>query len=151
MIREYKITDTNQIIDLFKQTVLKVNSKDYSREQITEWANFNNDISHWEKRLSSTHTYVFEDEIIKGFANLTEIGYLDLLFVHYLHQREGVGGKLMERIIQKAQELKLEQITSKVSFTAKPLFEKFGFIIESDNTVNINGVDINNFNMLLKL
>ena len=38
IIRKYKSSDCNEIVQLFYNTVHKINAKDYTKEQLNAWA-----------------------------------------------------------------------------------------------------------------
>jgi putative acetyltransferase len=82
IIREFKNDDTEAIVDLFTQTVRKINSKDYSKEQIEAWAPQNPDLSRWRNRLAKTITFVAEEnQKVIGFAQLGNNGHIDCFYV----------------------------------------------------------------------
>jgi len=59
-------------------------------------------------------------EII-GFGDIKPDGYLDRLYVHKNHQREGVASALCDTL---EQSVRAYCITTHASITAKPFFEK---------------------------
>ena len=74
-IRSFASADTAAIVNLFRDTVRRVNGRDYSAEQVDAWAPHNPDIDSWERRLKTRMTFVAEegDEIV-GFAELETNG-----------------------------------------------------------------------------
>jgi putative acetyltransferase len=91
------------------------------------------------------------NEEIVGFASVTPTGYLDFMFVHHAHQGKGIAKLLLQQIEQTAQHLKIDELTTHASITAKPFFEKEGFEVVKQQTVNVRSVDLINFVMQKKV
>ena len=49
-LRRYKKEDLNVLITLFKETVLTVNAKDYSREELFAWTHSETGFLEWGSR-----------------------------------------------------------------------------------------------------
>lgn len=49
IIRKYKSSDCNEIVQLFYNTVHKINAKDYTKEQLNAWATGKIDLEKWDK------------------------------------------------------------------------------------------------------
>lgn len=85
---------------LFRETVLHVNARDYTREEVEDWASCGDSVEHM-KDLLARNDYVAalneRDEII-GFSSMNAEGYLHSLFVHKDYQRVGVGGLLLSAV-----------------------------------------------------
>jgi putative acetyltransferase len=148
MIREYRSNDLEGLISLFRRSVREINARHYSPDQINAWAPESPDLPAWRRRLSNGG--VFLSEIcgeIEGFVRLEESGHLDLLYVHPGHQRQGVGRQLVGRALSWAVERGLGRITSDVSITARPFFERLGFRVVAEQRIELNGTAFNNFHM----
>lgn len=152
-IRKADVSDILALRDLYEGTIRAVNSKDYSPEQVAAWAGRGSRLSSLEKRINTQHFYVAEtpEKVIAGFASLEDDGEFDMMFVHKDFQRQGVATLLAEQIIRKAKELQLPSVTAYVSITAKPFFEKMGFSVMRAQTVDIDGVMLNNYEMNLRI
>ena len=85
---------------LFRETVLHVNARDYTREEVEDWASCGDSMEHM-KDLLARNDYVAalneRDEII-GFSSMNAEGYLHSLFVHKDYQRVGVGSLLLSAV-----------------------------------------------------
>jgi putative acetyltransferase len=69
---------------LFRETVSRVNAKDYTIRQIEAWLGSDTaDVrAKWQTSLLAHCTYLaWLDEDLVGFADMTTTGYLDRLFV----------------------------------------------------------------------
>ena len=136
-----------QIVELFTNTIHNINKKDYVKEQLNAWANPNYDLNIWDKRFEKSKPYlcVLEDEVV-GFCEYYD-GYVDCFYVHYKYQNCGIGKLLLNHIFKIAKENNIDKIKADVSITAKPFFEKFGFIEVKKNIVKRNNVELINFSM----
>ena len=52
-IRQATIDDIPEITSLFRNTIININSRDYSDKQIKVWASGADDIEKWEKRINN--------------------------------------------------------------------------------------------------
>ena len=84
--------------------------------------------SHW-KTLLENISYIAEyNHQVVGFGDMTQQGYLDQLFVHKDYQGQGIAAAIVKKLETRASELRLQDITAEASITAKPFFEKSGYI-----------------------
>ena len=147
-VRSYQTTDAEAIATLFFDTVRTVNLADYTQQQVEAWAFGKPSASHWVTRLTDLTTFIAAiGEKIVGFATLRADGYLDHLFVHHEHQRQGVATQLHEAVERYARALKLSRLFTHASITAKPFFLRAGYTQLKQQTVTIRGVDLANFVM----
>ncbi len=147
-IRKYEIADTEQIVQLFYDTVHQVNIRDYTKAQVDAWAPADINIEIWMKSLSSKFTFVAEDDgIIAGFGQLETNGHIDCFYCHKDFQRKGVGTQILEHIESKAKDLGINKIFTEASITAKPFFESHKFIAIKKQEVERRGQKFINFIM----
>lgn len=146
-IRQAKTGDLPEIVALFENTIFTVCAKDYSPEQQTAWAAGAQNTGRWQKKLETQYFLVARaEETIVGFASL-EDNYIDFLFVHKDFQGRGIAKQLFEALLQKAIETNVEILTSNVSLTARPFFEKMGFVVIQKQDNPTRGVNLTNFRM----
>ena len=81
---------------------------------------------------------------IVGFGDMASDGYLDRLYVHADHQGQGIATALCDRLEQAVQ----GPITTHASITARPFFEKRGYAVIKEQTVERQGVALTNFVMI---
>lgn len=77
---------------LFTDTVLRTNRKDYTQEEVEDWAACADKPGHW-KELIATHHFTLAEEYpghTVGFAAIRPDGYLNSMFVHHDFQRQGI-------------------------------------------------------------
>ncbi len=152
LLRAYKSTDVEAIVNLFYQTIHSVNIRDYTSEQVDAWAPVEclaeSERSKWDKRFTQSTTLVVEHGgVVVGYSNFTQDGELDHFYVHKDFQGQGVGTMLIKAIEALALSSGLKKLTAEVSITAKPFFEKHGYVVEKEQTIEVRGRCMNNFVM----
>lgn len=144
IIREYQPADCKTLTELFYDTVHTVNAVDYTEEQLNAWATGNVDSEEWNRLLMETYSLVaIKNNIITGFGNISETGYLDRLFVHKDYQRKGVATALCDRLERVVQ----GKVVTHASITARPFFEKRGYRVIKKQQVKRQGIILENFVM----
>ncbi len=149
VVRDATVADIPEIQKLYQDTVLTVNRKDYSLEEVEDWASCGDDINHLYAQLTE-HRYmvaVNDQNIIVGFASINDNGYIHVMFVHKDFQRQGVALLLYQTIEQYAREKGINRLTSEVSITARPFFEKQGFIVDKEQKRKANQLCLTNYMM----
>ncbi|MBA2114403.1 GNAT family N-acetyltransferase [Bremerella alba] len=143
-----KPEDYPELWRLFHDTVHHVNRRDYTPQQLEAWAPEKVDLSHWSLRLEGINPFVvtIEGKIV-GFSDVQADGLVDMFYVHHAWQRKGIGSRLFTEIHHKAEQMKLAELHSHVSMTARPFFEVHGFHAVTPQQVTINGVTLKNFLM----
>ena len=147
-IRNYEAGDAPEIVRLFFETVRSVNRADYSEEQLQAWAPSVPDPHEWHSRMVGRWTLVAEEsgEVV-GFAELEGNGHLDMLYVRGDTVGKGVGRRLYEAVERKARGQGLDRIFTEASITARPFFERRGFVVVREQRVSRRGVSLTNFAM----
>lgn len=147
-VRLFQISDVEQIAQLFHDTVREVNRRDYSEAQVKAWAPDDVYFRNWAERCARCFTYVAEDNgIIAGFAELEADGHIDCFYCHKDYQGRGVGRSLFQAIATKAIELSLPRLWVEASITAKPFFERLGFVVIQEQCVTVRGATFINYKM----
>lgn len=148
-IRTATLSDMPELKELYQNTVLTVNRKDYSTAEIEDWASCGDDIAHLQKSFTEQYYIVAENQrqYIVGFASINDEGYMHTLFVHKDFQHQGVATLLYQYLEAYAQENGIEKITSEVSITAKPFFEKQGFLVDEEQRRKANKLCLINYKM----
>lgn len=147
-IRIFHNNDTQEIMQLFYDTVHNINIRDYTQEQVDAWAPEDMDYQRWNQNLHAKMTYVAEiDRKIVGFAQLETNGHIDCFYCHKGFQGMGVGSKLLNMIETKAQELGINRLFTEASITAKGFFERKGFQVIKQQEVELRGIKFINYCM----
>lgn len=151
-IRPYRHGDAVALWTVFFTAIHQTAAADYSLEQLNAWAPATPDMAKWEKRIRGIQPFVAEwNGEVAGYADLQLSGLIDHFFVSPTAGRRGVGSALMAEIHRSAQQRKLSVLFSEVSLTARPFFEKWGFRVETEQTVWIGTVALENFRMTKSL
>lgn len=151
VVRPFLPSDAAACLELFRDTVHRVNSGDYSSAQIHAWAPLNVKVPGWMERFENRIAYVaVAGSSLTGFADMTIEGHLDRLFVSADHQRQGIAGRLLTHLLNDDRRPRGSNITTEASITAKPFFESIGFTVVKRQTVLCRGVELTNFKMLLE-
>lgn len=148
-IRPLEEKDILNMQDLFRSTVLNVNIKDYTKEEVEDWASCGDDIEHW-KELLSSNQYVGafnEQNYLIGYSSMNKNGYMHSMFVHKDWQGKGVATLLLSEVEKIARQYKVKEITSEVSKTARPFFEHKRYIVEYEQKQQANRLKLTNYKM----
>lgn len=134
-IRPYIEADIPAISRLYFNTVHRVNSRDYTQEQIRAWAPTIYSNSHWVQRFLKRRVLVAESrERILGFAEYESTGHIDCFYVHHEHLHQGIGSALMKEVEEEFRSQNVHRSFAEVSLTARAFFESKGFrIVEERN------------------
>ncbi|HCJ7274025.1 TPA: GNAT family N-acetyltransferase [Vibrio cholerae] len=147
-IRKYQESDAHDLWAIFYYTVRNVNLRDYSQAQVEAWApdDFSSEI--WQRKMNLLSPFVAEiDGKIVGYSDLQENGLIDHFFCHHEHQGRGVGRQLMEHVLRMGKLQGITRFYSEVSITARPFYERFGFKVTQEQTIEVRGQKLCNFVM----
>src|SRR5699024_8814161 len=151
-INKYHQSDTEQIVDLFYETVHSVNKDDYSPLAVEAWApeeDRNKMERQWRETLENNYSYVAKlDNTLIGFADVSKDGYLDRVYVHKDYQGKGIGSALLKKLEERAELEGLSYIHADVSITAKAFFEYHDYHLVSEKIVERKGVSLVNYLMI---
>jgi len=140
--------DLTKITQLFYDTISTVNAADYTKGQIAAWRAGSWHTERWLNRIDNQCFFVaVASEQVVGIGSLTVWGHLDVLYVHKDYQRQGIAQQLTDAIERIAHALYLPVITSDVSLTARPFFEKQGFRVVTEQEIVVAGVTLSNVKM----
>jgi GNAT superfamily N-acetyltransferase len=145
MIREYRATDLEGVVELFGRSVHVIACRDYAPEQLAAWAPAAPNFSTWAARLAMGTVLVDEaEDRLAGFARLADNGYIDLLYGHPQFQRRGTGARLMDTMARMARERGVQRLTADASLAARSFFEAHGFVVTAEQTVERRGMQLRN-------
>lgn len=148
IIRRFREEDAPATAALFHASVHGLTRDHYDQTQRDAWAPKVPEIGAWLKRLQSQVAFVAErDGHLMGFMTVRPDGYLDLAFVAPDASRQGVAFRLYKAIEAEANALGLTRLHAEASHLARPFFERRGWRVVKEQTVERNGVDLTNFIM----
>jgi putative acetyltransferase len=144
-IRRYREGEELALFEIYHSAIHLVACRDYTQEQIEAWAPRSLDSELWRSRIRGINPFVAElaGQLV-GYADLQPNGYIDHFFVSGTHPRKGIGAQLMHHLLNEAKRLSLAELTSHVSRTAQPFYERFGFSVVEQRYPNVGGVVIPN-------
>ena len=144
-LRAYRPSDCAQMAELFYRTVHRVNARDYTKDQLDVWATGTVDLRAWDAsfRAHTTMVAVKNGEIV-GFGDMDQTGYLDRLYVHKDHQREGIATAICDALERTVEG---KPCTTHASITAKPFFLHRGYRVVKEQTVRRQGIPLTNYIM----
>lgn len=139
--------DCADIRRLFRDTIRTVNTRDYDAAQVAVWSASAELEDRWLDRIARQYFLLAErGGELAGFASL-EGDYLDFLYVHHAMQGQGVARLLAEAIEAEALRCGVQVLRSDVSITARPFFERRGYVVVRPQEVEREGVLLRNFKM----
>ena len=149
LIRQARLNDIDGILDLFSGTVTNVCATDYHEDQVKVWAASAENKQKWVDRINKQYFLIAEKENkIVGFGSIENGDYLDMLYVHKDHLRQGIANKLLEELEKESERENKHSISSDVSITARPFFEKYGYKVVKEQRNIIHNVEVINYKMI---
>ena len=147
-LRTYKPEDAPALLALFRDTIRRVNVRDYGPDQIRAWASDDIDPTQWASRFAGRFVAVAEQSGRPvGFAELEANGHIDRVYVSADHQREGVGQSLLSAVVCEARRLGIARLFTEASLTARPFFERQSFVVLAPQVVTCRGAEFVNYRM----
>lgn len=151
-IRPATPDDQEVVTSLFRDTILDINTQDYSEKQVNAWAARYEKTHRWSDRIKHQHFLVAEQKgKIIGFGSATADGYIDTLFVHKNHQGKNVGTTILQHLITYLKKQGINEAHLDASLTARDFFAKNGFRMIRPQQKVIDGVVFVNFAMVKNL
>lgn len=141
--------DIPEMQELFRTTVLTVNARDYTEDEVKDWASCGDSVEHW-KELMSANSYIGAIDTqgnLVGFSSMNSNGHLHSMFVHKDWQGKGVASMLLAEVEKMARRYGVHKIVSEVSITARPFFEKRGYRIITEQKAKANKLHMTNYRM----
>lgn len=147
-LRPYRPDDAPALLALFRDTIRRVNCRDYSPEQVAAWASDDIDTVRWSGRFTGRFVPVAEEDGRPvGFAELEPNGHVDRVYVSADHQSRGIGRQLLAAVVAEARRVGLARLFTEASITARPFFEAQGFAVLAPQVVTCRGVEFVNYRM----
>lgn len=151
MVRQMDVengAEAERLWHILFRCVHEVNCRDYSARQTRAWAPAKRDMTGWQRRLFRSRPLVLEREAnILAFAEMDEVGRLGCFYVDPDWHGLGVGYTLMHQLVALAHKRDIPFLQAEVSITARPFFERQGFIQQHPQQVEREGVVLTNYVM----
>lgn len=144
-IRRFIPGEEPALYEIYHSAIHLVACRDYTEAQLQAWASTGADAEVWAARIRGINPFVavLEGKPV-GYADVQQNGYIDHFFVSGRHPRQGIGSALMAVLEAEARGLGITELTSHVSRTAQPFFERFGFHVVEQRMPVIRGIAIPN-------
>lgn len=151
-LRAFQPGDEPALRAVFASAIHGTARRDYSQAQVDTWATRDYDAQAWALRMQGLMPFVaLMAGRIVGYADVQPTGYIDHFYVAADAGGLGVGGMLMRRLLERAEELQLAELASHVSLTAQPFFAHFGFEVVEHRVFDVRGVQMRNAAMRKQL
>ncbi len=133
IVREYEANDAAGTREVFHAAVRRTALSHYTQAQVEAWAPDEIDLDHWGRRRAAAWTVVAVggDDLV-GFADLTDAGEMDMLYVHPDHGRRGIASALVAGVVREAGLRGLRSVDVRASRVLQPLLERLGFAVDED-------------------
>lgn len=147
-LRKATISDLKEMQELYIETIKHVCKNDYNSAQIDVWISGVKNTERWVDVINTQFVLlaIIQDKIA-GFGTLKDGNYIDFFYIHKDFQRQGIADKLLTELELEAKKQHTKTITSDISITAKPFFEKKGFIVKAEQKNIRLGIEIINYKM----
>jgi putative acetyltransferase len=146
--RKATLADLKEMQELFVATIKSVCQKEYNEQQIEVWTSGVNNTERWIEVIEKQFVLLalIENKIV-GYGTLKDANYIDFFYIHKDFQRQGIADKLLTLLELEAKKRSSKTITSDISITAKPFFEKKGFVVKAKQKNIKSGVELINYKM----
>ena len=148
-LRKYRPDDCSEVYNLFYNTIHSINAADYTPVQLDAWAPKDGDLHTWNQRLLR-NDYAVVAELngdIVGIGSADDTGYFDILYVHKDYQRMGIATLIADDLEQYIYSKGAQILTTDASITAKLFFEKRGYVVQKQQSVECGGQILINYRM----
>jgi len=146
--RKATILDLVEMQEMYIETIKWVCKNDYTPLQIDAWVSGLNNTERWLKLIHEQYVLLatIKDQIV-GYGTLKNGNYIDFFCVHKDFQRQGIADKVFTELEHEAIKENSKTITADISITAKPFFEKKGFVVKAKQKNMRLGVELINYKM----
>jgi len=145
-LRQYQDSDDGEVGKIFYETVYTVNAKDYTQKQLNAWIPQDTNYLELAKSriLQRDAIVAVDDKKIIGFGSININGYLGWLFVQKDNIGKGVGTAICNELEGRCQN---NLILTDASISAKPFFEKRGYIVIKERKARQNSIMMQTYYM----
>lgn len=146
--RKATLSDLQEMQEMYMETIHWVCKNDYSPLEIDAWVSGLNNVERWKKVIHAQFVLlaIISNKIV-GYGTLKNQNYIDFFCVHKDFQRQGIADRVFNQLEAEAKKEKSKTITADVSITAKPFFEKKGFVVKAKQKNIRLGVELVNYKM----
>ena len=147
--RNATLNDIDEMQQLYVDTIKTICKNDYDESQVDAWSSSTENKQRWLDLVNNQFVLLAEiDNQIVGYGTLKEENYIDFFYVHKDFQKQGIAQKILTELENKAKNANTRSLTSDISITAKPFFEKNGFKVIIKQSHIRKNVELVNYKMI---
>lgn len=151
-IRAFVEADGRRTLEIFERAVRITARAHYTEGEVEAWLGGRRDPARWAADRLATGTLVAEIEgVVVGFTDLRDDGYIDRLFVDPDVGRRGIGAALLCEVRERASVRGITALSTHASLVARPVFERAGFDVSFEETVERSGETLRRFFMTAEI
>jgi putative acetyltransferase len=140
--------DLPEMKKLYVDTITAVCVGEYTTEQLTVWASSVEKTERWLDLVNMQVVFAAtKDNVLVGFSSLENGCYIDFMYVHKDFQRQGIADALLNAVEAEAKKQGTSTLTSDISKTARPFFEKRGYKVLAEQVNMRKGIELINYKM----
>jgi len=151
-LRLYRRSDLQEVVQLFKDSVIEIGIEQYNAEQVKIWSSYANEINNFHSILDEGITYV---AVVQGklvsFGTLHPTDQIAFIYRIKEYSKMGVASKIYKILENHSKQSGVRKIHTEASKIAKHFFLKNGFIIVEKEIVTRNEVEFERYKMLKAL
>ncbi|WKL47261.1 GNAT family N-acetyltransferase [Flavobacterium pectinovorum] len=152
IFKKAAISDLKEMQELYTETIKSVCKNDYNPDQIEAWISGVHNTDRWLEVVNTQFVLLaIIQNKITGFGTLKNGNYIDFFYIHKDFQRQGIADKILTELELEAIRQNSKMLTSDISITAKPFFEKKGFRVKAEQKNIRLGIELINYKMEKKL
>ncbi len=150
--RQADMDSLGEVTALFERSVRTTLSAFYAPVQVELWAMPASMPEFWMERLENCwFELALFDSHIAGFCVMQRPGYVEMLYTDAGFQRKGIARRLLDRAEMQARSEGCLWLAADASLSARPVFEKCGFMAIKEQVSEVGGLPFVNCKMLKDL
>ncbi|MBT4790185.1 MAG: GNAT family N-acetyltransferase [Halobacteriovoraceae bacterium] len=151
-IRKTKLEDMKSVEDAHRRSILEICSNDYTLDQIEKFSGVKYSAEIWDNSVNNEYHIVVEvSGRVEGMchAKLREDGDGEIVGVYFskVIAGQGIGRDVVEMAFDYLDQFKPKNIILTGTLTAKPFYEKMGFVEVEKKKINCRGALLDCFKM----
>ena len=151
-LRPSRPDDLEPLVQMFTDSVHVLARPFYDDAQRAAWAPGHADLDEWRARLAGISVLVAEERgVLAGFIGYAPNGHVALLYTASHAARRGIASNLYGHVESEWRAAGVPRAFSEVSLAARPFFERQGFAVLAEETVERRGAIFRRFQMAKEL
>jgi len=142
----------NAVIDAHRRSIIEICSKDYTPEQITKFSEVTYSSDIWKNSVNNDYHVLIEvNGVVEGMchAGIRKDGNGEILGLYFTKKiaGKGIGREVVEMAFNYLEQFNPPKIVLTGTITAKPFYEKMGFVVIGEEMSEIRGTQLQCFKM----